>query len=92
MPSPLELIDKLRRGELRPADLLRYVPDPPRLAPVANQIIDRVMHPAAEKRRELYLVDSALHMLVEMGDQFVASVTKSIRYNLPKMLRGGRGG
>jgi len=82
----LALLEEVRKGRVDPAKLLRYVPDPPRLAPTLNRLIDRVMHPLAEKRTELYVVDSALHILVEVGDQLVQSIAKTVRFNIPRVL------
>jgi len=67
-------------------ELLRLTPDPPRVAPLLNRVIDEVLHPLAEKRRELYLLDSALHTAVELGDALAKSLAKTIRYNLSRLL------
>ena len=72
-----------------PSQLLKTLPDPPRLSPILNRVIDEVMHPLAEERRELYLLDSALHTAVELGDTLVRSLVKSIRYNLSKLMESG---
>lgn len=74
----------------RSGSALRMLPDPPRLAPTLNRVIDSVMHPLAEERRELYALDSLLHLAVEVGDTVALSIAKTIRYNLPRVL-GGRG-
>ena len=87
MPSVAELIEKLRKGQLSPEDLLKYVPDPPKMAPTLNRIIDRAIHPLAEKNKALYLLDSALHIFVETGDALAESLAKTVRYNLPKILK-----
>ncbi len=81
-----EVLEKISEKRLGPADLLRMAPSPPRLAPVLNRLIDRVMHPLAEKNRALYALDSLLHISVEMGDAFVDSLAKTIRYNISKIL------
>ena len=80
--KPVDLRDLLRD----PSQLLKVLPDPPRLSPILNRVIDEVMHPLAEERRELYLLDSALHMAVELGDALMQSVAKVVRYNVPKLL------
>lgn len=76
---------KVGRGA-DPLWLLKALPDPPRLSPVLNRLIDRVLHPLAEKNRALYLLDSALHISVELGDALVQSIVKSVRYNAPRLL------
>jgi len=73
----------------RAAKLLELLPPPPRLAPVLNRVIDSVLHRLAEEEGDpgVYLLDSALHTLVELGDQLADSIAKSVRYNLPRVLR-----
>jgi len=56
-------------------------PDPPRVAPRMNKEIDKRFHKAAKENPSLWIVDSILHMGVEVGDQVAQSATKSLRYN-----------
>jgi len=86
LPETTKLLEKLMKGELRLEDILRHAPDPPRIAPILNRVIDEVMHPLAEKNKKLYYVDSALHIAVELGDALAQSLIKTIRYNIPKIL------
>ena len=69
--------------------LLEMLPPPPRIAPLANRMIDRVFHPLAEKRRDpgIYLLDTLAHFAVELGDQAAQSLVKALRYNAPRVLR-----
>jgi hypothetical protein len=59
----------------------RRIPPPPKLAPILNPEIDRLLHPLAEKNQAYILVDTILHYMVEMGDQFVESTYKALKYN-----------
>jgi hypothetical protein len=59
----------------------RRIPPPPKLAPILNPEIDRLLHPLAERNRAYTLVDTILHYMVEMGDQFVESTYKALKYN-----------
>ena len=65
-------------------------PEPPRLSPYLNRVIDSALHPLAERDRRLYAVDTALHVAVELADQLVLSLYKAAVYNLPRAL-GGEG-
>ena len=85
-PNLPELLKKLREGKLKPLDLLKYAPNPPRLSPTLNRIIDETVHPLAEKHSELYVLDSLLHLTVELADTAVASLAKTVRYNLEKII------
>jgi hypothetical protein len=67
---------------------LRNMPQPPRLAPLLNPRIDALLHPLAERNKSIYIVDAVAHALVEQADSLVLSLYKSIRYNLPKVLKG----
>ena len=79
-------MEKLRKGELSPAELLRMIPNPPKLAPVLNRVIDKALHPAAERDERIYALDSALHTVVEVGDTLVHSLAKTIRYNVARIV------
>jgi len=72
--------------------LIKEIPDPPRIAPHLNKLIDQHLHPKTkEPEGELvYLIDWMLHTAVEVADTFVASVHKGVKYNLSKMLEGGK--
>jgi hypothetical protein len=59
----------------------RRIPPPPKLAPILNPEIDRLLHPLAEKNQAYTLIDTILHYMVEMGDQFVESTYKALKYN-----------
>lgn len=73
-------------------DWLRSAPPPPRLAPLLNRQIDRVLHRGrGEEGRVLAIVDSIAHTIVEQADSFVVSVHKTLKYNLNRLL-GGEGG
>lgn len=89
----MDVIRKAVSGELSVADALKYLPDPPRLAPTINRVIDRALHPLAERDKVFYLVDSLLHTGVEVADTLVLSFVKTLRYNVPKLVEGvvGRG-
>jgi hypothetical protein len=67
---------------------LKNMPPPPRLAPILNKRIDELLHPLGERNKFIYVVDSVAHALVEQADSLVLSFYKSIKYNLPKILRG----
>jgi hypothetical protein len=67
---------------------LKNMPPPPRLAPILNKRIDELLHPLGERNKSIYIVDAVAHALVEQADSLVLSLYKSIRYNLPKILRG----
>jgi len=71
---------RVRRRRARP--FWEYLPNPPRLAPMLNRIIDGMGLPP--------ITDSLLHGFVEVGDAIALSITKSIRYNLTKILKEGR--
>jgi hypothetical protein len=60
----------------------RRIPPPPKLAPILNPEIDRLLHPLAERNQAYILVDTILHYMVEMGDQFVESTYKALKYNI----------
>jgi len=61
--------------------------EPPRLAPIANKLIDSVFHPLGEQDPRYYVIDTIAHHVVEAADQFVISTWKTIRYNGPKLER-----
>jgi hypothetical protein len=64
------------------------VPEPPRLSRYLNPLIDNAIHPIADSGHpELYILDSMLHATVELSDQAVVSLWKSIYYNAPRALR-----
>jgi len=72
------------------SDVLERIPNPPRLAPLLNKQIDELFHKAADKNRGLYLVDSLAHLVVETADSIALSISKSVRYNLKKLVEGGK--
>ena len=92
LKSVVELAKSVARGEIPLSQALRMLPDPPRLAPILNRIIDENLHPLAERNRLLYLVDSMLHTAVEIGDTLVHSAVKTLRYNVSKLLEGEKRG
>jgi hypothetical protein len=59
--------------------------EPPRLAPIANKLIDSVFHPLGEQDPVFYIADTIAHHAVEAADQFVVSTWKTVRYNGPKL-------
>ena len=61
--------------------------EPPRLAPIANRLIDSVLHPLGEQDPRYYVVDTIAHHMVEAADQFVLSMWKTVRYNGPRLER-----
>jgi predicted ATP-dependent serine protease len=73
-------------------DVLENIPNPPKLSPLLNRQIDRVLHKAAERNRSLYIIDSLAHTAVEAADSVALSVAKSIRYNLRRIIEGEGGG
>jgi len=66
-------------GRRRERSPLEYLPNPPRLSPVLNRVIDDMKLPPR--------LDSLIHLIVEMGDTVVMSITKSIRYHREKLWR-----
>ena len=87
-PDLLKVLAELRNGKLKPVNILKMVPNPPRLAPTLNRVIDEVMHPVAEKNKTLYIVDSTLHAAVEVSDTLIQSLVKTVRYNVTRILGG----
>ena len=68
-------------------DWLRSAPPPPRLAPLLNRQIDRVLHRGGgEEARALAVVDSIAHTIVEQADSLVLSLHKTVKYNLGRIL------
>ena len=65
---------------------LRSIPSPPKLAPTLNKVIDGLFHPHFEEHKGFVLADSIAHAVVEQADSFVASVAKTIKYNLDKLV------
>ena len=61
--------------------------EPPRLAPIANRLIDSVLHPLGEQDPAFYVIDTIAHHVVEAADQFVISTWRTIRYNGPRLER-----
>jgi hypothetical protein len=61
--------------------------EPPRLAPIANKLIDSVFHPLGEQDPTYYVIDTIAHHVVEAADQLVISTWKTIRYNGPRLER-----
>lgn len=70
-----------------PENILKNIPDPPKLAPILNRIIDETIHPIAEKNKALYILDSILHTTAEIADTIMYSITKTLRYNIPKLIK-----
>jgi len=48
----------------------------------STRSIDEVLHPLAEGDRQLYIVDSVAHLIVETSDSIIQSLHKTIKYNL----------
>jgi len=65
--------------------------EPPRLAPIANKLIDSVFHPLGEQDPRYYVIDTIAHHVVEAADQFVISTWKTIRYNGPRLAKKKKG-
>lgn len=63
---------------------------PPRLAPIANKLIDSVFHPLGEQDPRYYVIDTVAHHVVEAADQLVISTWKTIKYNGPRLERAMR--
>jgi archaellum biogenesis ATPase FlaH len=79
-----------KRKKIPILDIIENIPNPPKLSPFFNRQIDKVLHKPAEKDKGLVLVDSLAHMLAETADSMVLSITKSLRYNLRKLVEGGK--
>jgi len=60
-------------------EIIKRIPNPPKLSPTLNRYIDDLKLPP--------LADSALHLMAEQLDTAVFSITKSIRYHLPDVLK-----
>jgi len=84
--DPRRLLEEVAKD---PSKLLRYLPDPPRLAPSLNKRIDQIFHPRGEEDlrdpAKLFL-DSLCHFIVEQADSAVQSFAKTVRYNISKVV------
>ena len=84
----LELLKSLLNGELRLEEVMKHLPDPPKLSPFLNRKIDEKLHPLAEKDERFYFIDSLLHTFVEVSDTLAHSAIKTVRYNITRLLEG----
>ena len=69
---------------------IENLPSPPKLSGIINKRIDEVLHPLAEGDRQLYIVDSVAHLIVETSDSIIQSLHKTIKYNLRKIVGEGK--
>jgi len=86
MDDPWKVLEEVAKD---PAKLLKYLPDPPRLAPSLNKRIDQIFHPRGEedlKDPAKLFLDSLAHFIVEQADSAVQSFAKTVRYNISKVV------